>query len=269
MMEDRSPAESSDGLRGQVAIVTGAANGIGRAFANGLLDQGMFVVACDSDECVHELDAATHTADVSQPDDVERVVRAALDEFGRIDVLVNNAGVVRPSRAGDDWEKGIDDYQFVVGTNLYGAFLFGRAVAPAMIERRSGHIVNICTDHVYPMPPERVWGHGGMDLYNASKWALNGLTLDWATTLRKKGIRVNGICMGATDTPMLRQFAGDAADDVVASWMRPEQICEMLAELLLEGPDGRTGHNLGLWVGRELRLDDSAEVGHRPVDAPR
>ena len=99
MMEDRSPAESSDGLRGRVAIVTGATNRIGRAFANGLLDRGMSVVACDIDECVHELDAASHTADVSQPDDVERVVRAALDAYGRIDVLVNNAGGVLPTRA--------------------------------------------------------------------------------------------------------------------------------------------------------------------------
>jgi 3-oxoacyl-[acyl-carrier protein] reductase len=264
MMKDRSPVESPEGLQGQVAIVTGAANGLGQAFAQGLLARGMSVVACDIDERVHELDAQTHTADVSHPDDVDRVVRAALDEYGRIDVLVNNAGVVRPTRAGDDWEKGIEDYRVVIGTNLYGAFLFGRAVAPSMIDRRSGHIVNICTDHVYPLPPERVWGHGGMDLYNASKWALNGLTLDWATTLRKKGVRVNGMCMGATDTPMLRHFSGNATDDVVASWMRPEQTCDMLVELLLEGPEGRTGHNLGLWVGRELSLDDSAEVGHRP-----
>ncbi len=106
-----------------------------------------------------------------------------------------------------------------------------------------------------------------MDLYNASKWALNGLTLDWATTLRKKGVRVNAMCMGATDTPMLRQFSGEATDDVVSSWMRPEQTCDMLVELLLEGAEGRTGHNLGLWVGRELCLDDSAEVGHRPNSA--
>ena len=108
------------------------------------------------------------------------------------------------------------------------------AVAPAMIEQQSGHIVNVSTDHVYPVPGERVWGHGGMDLYNASKWALNGLTLDWAVSLRRHGIRVNGLCLGATDTPMLRAFAGDVGDDVVATWMRPERICDLLLELLRE-----------------------------------
>jgi NAD(P)-dependent dehydrogenase (short-subunit alcohol dehydrogenase family) len=264
-MVDGSTEASSNAMRGQVAIVTGAANGIGHAFATGLRAEGMVIVACDIDDRVRQLDALTLVADVSQPDDVQRVVSAALEEHGRIDVLVNNAGVARPTRAGDDWERTLDDYPLVMNTNLYGAFLFGRAVAPAMIERGTGHIVNVSTDHVYPMPPEHVWGHGGMDLYNASKWALNGLTLDWATTLRKKGIRVNGICMGATDTPMLRRFAGGVADEVVASWMRPEQICEILVELLAEGPNGRTGHNLGLWVGRERRLADSAEVGHRPT----
>jgi NAD(P)-dependent dehydrogenase (short-subunit alcohol dehydrogenase family) len=252
-------------LNGQVAIVTGAARGLGFAFSRRLLQEGMRVVACDRDPAVGELEGVhPEIADVSRADDVQRVVAATLERFSRIDVLVNNAGIARSTRAGDDWQQGLDDYADVVGTNLFGAFLCGRAVAPAMIEQRSGHIVNISTDHVYPIPPERVWGHGGMDLYNASKWALSGLTLDWATTLRKRGVRVNALCMGATDTPMLREFAGDVGDDVIAGWMQPEQLAQILVELLAEGPDGRTGHNLGLWVDREPRLDDSVEVGHRP-----
>jgi len=259
---------SERSLEGCVAIVTGAARGIGRALAIGLHGNGARVVGCDIDERVREIPGTSLVADVSRPDAVQRVVRAALDQHGRIDVLVNNAGVVRPTRAGDDWQRGLEDYEHVIGTNLYGAFLFGRAVAPVMIARQSGHIVNVSTDHVYPTPPKRVWGHGGMDLYNASKWALNGLTLDWATTLRSSGVRVNGLCMGATDTPMLRRFAGAVGEDVVRSWIRPEQICEILVELLLEGPAGRTGHNIGLWVGRQLRLDDSVDVGDRrpPAD---
>ena len=59
--------------------------------------------------------------------------------------------------------------------------------------------------------------------------------------------------MGATDTPMLRAFAGDVPDDVVATWMKPAEICDLLLELLAEGPEGRTGHNLGCWVGRPIR----------------
>jgi len=252
-------------LSGQVAIVTGAAQGLGRAFAEGLRASGAEIVACDVDSRVLEQAGLALLADVSRPEDVRGVVDAAMQRHGRIDVLVNNAGLVRPTRAGDAWEAGLEDYQAVIGTNLYGAFLFGRAVAPIMIEQGSGHIVNISTDHVYPVPPHRVWGHGGMDLYNASKWALNGLTLDWATTLRKRGVRVNALCMGATDTPMLRKFAGPAAEEVAATAMRPEEICELLLELLAEGPEGRSGQNIGLWVDRERSLDDGVEVGHRQV----
>ena len=247
----------------RVAVVTGAARGLGRAIAVGLRDAGYEIVTCDLEASVEELPGLALRADVRAPDDVRRVVDAAMERHGRIDVLVNNAGVARSTRAGQDWEQGLRDFEEVVGTNLYGAFLFGRAVAPIMISQRAGHIVNISTDHVYPTPGQRVWGHGGMDLYNASKWALNGLTLDWATTLKRHGVRVNGLCLGATDTPMLREFAGEVGEDVIATWMNPAEIGELLLELLAEGPEGRTGHNLGCWVGRPLRLDDSIEAGHR------
>lgn len=253
----------ADPKRAQVALITGAAKGLGRAFATRLDAAGFEVVACDIDSSVDELDGLSMRADVSKVEDVRRVVDGALEAHGRIDVLINNAGIARPTRAGDDWGKGLRDYDEVVGTNFHGAFLFGRAVVPVMIEQRAGHILNVSTDHIYPTPGERVWGHGGMDLYNASKWALNGLTLDWATTLARYGIRVNGLCLGATDTPMLREFAGDVGEEVVATWMKPEAICDIVLELLAEGPDGRSGHNVGCWVGRPLSLDDSIEVGHR------
>lgn len=246
-----------------VAIVTGAAQGLGRSLADGLGAAGYEIVVCDVNPVVEEQHGLAFLADVAKPADVRRVVDGAMAQYGRIDVLVNNAGVARPTRAGQDWETGLRDYEEVMAPNLRGAFLFGRAVAPIMIAQEIGHIVNISTDHVYPVPGERVWGHGGMDVYNASKWALNGLTLDWATTLRRHGVRVNGLCLGATDTPMLREFAGGVDADAIASWMKPAEICALLIELLEEGPSGRTGHNVGCWVGRPLSLDDSIEVGHR------
>ena len=243
--------------------MTGAARGLGLAFAERLGRAGFEIVACDIDPSIEISGATCVHADVSRAEDVQRVVETALGAYGRVDVLVNNAGIVRPTRAGDDWAAGVRDYDEIMGTNVRGAFLCGRAVAPVMIDQGSGHIVNVSTDHVYPTPGQRVWGHGGMDVYNASKWALNGLTLDWATTLRRKGIRVNGLCMGATDTPMMREFAGNADETLVATWMRAEDIADLLLELLAEGPDGRTGQNLGCWVGRPLSLDDGIEVGHR------
>jgi NAD(P)-dependent dehydrogenase (short-subunit alcohol dehydrogenase family) len=252
----------ADGER-HVAIVTGAARGLGRAIAEGLRADGYEIVACDLEASVEELPGLTFRADVAAPPDVRRVVDGAMERHGRVDVLVNNAGIARNTWAGQDWEQGLRDFEEVVGTNFYGAYLFGRAVAPIMIAQQAGHIVNISTDHVYPMPGRRVWGHGGMDLYNASKWALNGLTLDWAKSLQRHRIRVNGLCLGATDTPMLREFAGEVDEQVVAAWLDPAQICDLLLELLAEGPEGRTGHNLGCWVGRPLHLSDSIEAGHR------
>jgi NAD(P)-dependent dehydrogenase (short-subunit alcohol dehydrogenase family) len=244
-------------------MITGAAKGLGRAFARGLGAAGFEIVACDIDPAVDELDGLTLRADVSKPEDVRRVVDTAMEEKGRIDVLVNNAGIARGSQAGQDWELGLRDYDEIVGTNFFGAFLFGRAVAPVMIAQRAGHIVNVSTDHIYPPRGQRVVGHGGMDLYNASKWALNGLTLDWAASLGPHGIRVNGLCLGATDTPMLREIAVGVDESVISSWIKPEQICDLLLELLAEGPKGRSGHNLGCWVGQPLSLDDSIEAGHR------
>jgi NAD(P)-dependent dehydrogenase (short-subunit alcohol dehydrogenase family) len=253
----------ADSQTGQVALITGAAKGLGAAFATRLATAGFEIVACDIDPSVDRLDGLTLRADVSEPDDVRRVVDAAMEAHGRIDVLINNAAIARGSQAGQDWAKGIEDYQQIMGTNVFGVFLFGRAVAPIMIEQRVGHIVNVSTDHIYPTPGVRVHGHGGMDLYNASKWALNGFTLDWATSLGPHGIRVNGLCLGATDTPMLRDFAVGVRDEVIATWMKPEQICDLFLDLHAEGPSGRSGHNLGCWVGRPLSLEDSIEVGHR------
>jgi NAD(P)-dependent dehydrogenase (short-subunit alcohol dehydrogenase family) len=252
-------------LDGQVAIVTGAARGLGRAFAERLLAEGATVVACDVLDSVHELDAVTLVADVGVADDVLRVVAAATAAgAGRIDILVNNAGVCRPSVATDPWEKALEDYDAQMNTNTRGTFLFGRAVAPIMAAQGSGNIVNLCTDHVFPLPGKDVHGHGAMDAYNASKWAINGFTLDWSITLAPHGVRVNALCMGATDSPMLRSWVGpNLTDEMVATWMRPEQTADVLVDLLTEGPAGRTGHNLGMWVGRPISMDDSVPAGAR------
>ena len=214
-------------LSGRVAIVTGAARGLGRAFAEALIAQGCSVVVTDRDpevvDVARTIGATGHIGDVADPDHVRAVVDATADEHGTIDILVNNAGEFVLSGPRDDWERAAGDFDRLFGSNTKGAFLFGRAVAPIMIERGGGDIVNISTDHVKPCPDCRPHhGHGGMDLYNASKWALNGLTFDWAIALAKHRIRVNNICMGATDTEMLRGLLGPNPDpEFVATWMQP------------------------------------------------
>ena len=150
-----------------------------------------------------------------------------------------------------------DSFDRLFGSNVKGHFLFGRAVAAVMMENDGGNIVNISTDHVVEGPGrDPHHGHGAMDLYNAAKWAINGLTFDWAKALAKHRIRVNNLCMGATDTPMMRGFVPDAPAELSATWMQPDQIAQVLVDLLQEGPDGRTADSIALLVGQPCALPD-------------
>jgi 3-oxoacyl-[acyl-carrier protein] reductase len=268
-------------LQGSGAIVTGGAVGLGRAVAESLARVGAEVTVCDVRDEVSALTTGAGSvtgvrADVSDPADVRRVVDGVLDRTGRIDVLVNNAGVVRLTEPTDTWDKALDDYEAVIGTNLRGAYLFGRAVAPVMAEQGSGNIVNVSTDHVHHCGwPEAVdhanspgcpWaaerrrpGWVGMDLYDASKWALNGLTQNWARSLRPHGVRVNALCLGSTDSHMLRSWAGfdggaEPPPELLAKWMSADAVADLVLELIDEGPGGRSGDNVGVWVGHPLRL---------------
>lgn len=251
----------SDRLTGMSAIITGAARGIGAGFARVFAAEGCAVTLVDREAPVADVAAevrgSVFIGDVADAEFVHEVVAGV----GRVDILINNAGEVWPTGPLDDWDKGLADYDRLVGSNLRGAFLFGRAVAPAMAAHGSGHIINMSSDHIKPAP-ETGWhhGHGAMDLYNASKWALNGLTFDWAKSLRSHGVRVNNLCMGATDTEMLRAWiGGDPDPEYLATWMTPEGIAQVAIDLIAEGPDGRTGDNIGLWAGHPTELPPLAE----------
>ena len=250
-------------LEGRVAIVTGAAQGIGRAIAVRLMAEGCRVAVTDRQEAVREvadaLGATAHVGDVADVDHVRTVVDDTVDRHGPITLLVNNAGEVITSHALSGVDGASDDFDRIVGSNVKGAFLFGRAVAPMMADAGGGDIVNVSTDHVHPDPDlDPHHGHGRMDLYNASKWALNGITFDWAASLARHGIRVNNICMGATDTAMLRGFLDREPDpEYLATWMAPGQIAGVIVDLLTEAPARRTGDNIGLYAGRPCVLPPS------------
>lgn len=277
-------------LKGKNAIVTGAAVGLGRAYASALAAQGVNVAVCDVREEIVELPVELQAlgvqsvgwqADVSQPDAVRKVVDGTRDAFGSIDILVNNAGVWGASAADDSLDKSLEDYDHIVGTNLKGEFLFGRAVIPMMIEQGTGgDIVNVATDHMvtcgtphnvcpnlpscpwnlaestFDGPPRPTGGGDAMDLYDAAKWGLNGLLFAWAQALRPHNIRVNALCMGATDSHMLRSFHNfDPSPAEKASWMRSEDAAQVLLDLLAEGAAGRTGQNMNFCVGRPVKLE--------------
>lgn len=277
-------------LAGKRAIVTGAAVGIGAAYAEALAREGCALALCDIDSRVREREIALTRAgsrclafvgNVADPQTARTVVDSALKALGGIDILVNNAGVWGESEAGDDLDKTLADYDRIVRTNFHGEFYFGRAVIPVMLKQGTGgNIVNVATDHIFTCgtphdvcpnlstcpwhetppgfdgPPRPTGGGPAMDLYDAAKWALNGLLYAWARALAPHDIRVNGLCMGATDSAMLRGFhGGEPPPEEVARWMCVEDAAQVLIDLLCEGPDGRTACNMNFCIGRPVRLE--------------
>jgi NAD(P)-dependent dehydrogenase (short-subunit alcohol dehydrogenase family) len=188
-------------LGGRVAIVTGGATGLGRQMANALAEAGADIVVCarDAERCeqaAQELSGLGVRAlglgcDVRRPEEIEEVVRRTRDEFGRIDVLVNNSGTAWVASPED---VPLDGWQKVIDVNLTGAFLFSQSVGRVLIEQGDGgSIVNIASFLAFRgEPPEAM----NAIPYNASKAGLVGLTIDLAVKWARHGIRVNAIAPG-------------------------------------------------------------------------
>lgn len=266
-------------LAGRSAVVTGGATGLGRAFVEALAGQGADVTFCDllaeTPAVAAGIQAAAKAqagdgragrvqgmvADVSQLDDLKRLVDGAGSAFGGVDLLVNNAGRWRRTLVTDSYDKAVADWDFIMDTNLMGVLLLSRLCVPLMVERGGGDIVNISTYYVLPAKSPGT-NSPDTDLYNASKWALNGFTQAWSRSLADQNVRVNALCMGAVDTAMLRGlWDGDPPQDLAAAWMQPEQIAALLLDLLA---DGRSGENIGAWVGEPVRLGPR-KPAHRTV----
>ena len=252
-------------LAGKVTLITGGAVGIGAAFARVFAAEGSDIALCDLRPEVIQygielrkagVRAFGSVADVRSASDVKGFVERAVRELGSIDIVVANAGVWRPTYPlADSWEKAVDDWDILVGTNLRGVFLTGRAAIPHLVARGGGHIINISTDHICPPEGTSTGGGTRMDIYDSSKWGINGLTQAWARVLAPHGVRVNALCMDATDSMMIRGAVGDRlTDDIVKTWMRPEQIAQLGLDLIAEGAEGRTGENIGAWLGHEVKL---------------
>ena len=230
---------------GKVAIVTGGALGIGRATVRRLARDGASVVVCgDREEQVEQaaeelrgekLEVRGLRADVTSSADMGRLVAFTTDVYGGVDVLVNSAGVQRYGTVVQTEESVWDE---VLNVNLKGIYLASRHAIPEMSKRGGGAIVNLSSVQAFA-------SQKGVAAYTASKGGVNALTRAMALDHAQENIRVNAVCPGSVDTPMLRWaadlFKGNkSAEETVKDWgkahplgrvARPEEVAEVIAFL--------------------------------------
>lgn len=211
------------GLQGKVAIITGAAGGIGKATALRFAEEGANIVVADfadGAQTVQEVEAKGTKVvyvkvDVTSEADAKAMVAKAVEAFGQVDVLINNAGITKDAMmkkmTKDAWDA-------VIGVNLTGVFNCTSAVLPYMLEQKSG--VVLTTSSIVG-----IYGNMGQTNYAASKWGVIGMTKSWAKEMAKNGLRFNCVAPGFIGTEMVKKI--------------PEQVLN--EKILVKVPAGRLG----------------------------
>lgn len=223
-------------LSGRVAIVTGAASGIGKASAGLFAAEGASVVAADWDERGGEEavagiragdgEASFVKADVSSADDVQRMVQTAVERYARLDVLFNNAGVEGEQAFTADCT--LENWDRVIGINLRGVFLGMKYAIPQMLKSGGGVIINNAS-------VAGIVGFQGLPAYCASKGGIIQLTKAAALEYARRNIRVNVICPGVISTPMVDRFVGQSEEarkalealEPVGHFGQPEDVARL------------------------------------------
>jgi 3-oxoacyl-[acyl-carrier protein] reductase len=236
-------------LTGSIALVTGSARGIGRSIALAFAREGADLALADTaavalDGVGAEIRAQgcgvlSVPTDITQEDQVAHLVERTVRAFGRIDVLVNNAGtIIMP---GEILDTTLQAWETMMATNARSVFLCTKAVLPGMIERRQGRIINICSAAGLRALPSRA-------AYCASKHAVTGFTQCIALDMKPYGIAVNAICPGAVHTP-LTDYSRPDADKT--RWMTPGEIADVAVFLASREARAMTGAVLEVsgWAG--------------------
>jgi 3-oxoacyl-[acyl-carrier protein] reductase len=223
-------------LENKVCIITGSANGIGFATAQKFCDEGGISIICDMNDtqvqaAVNQLKSAGGQADgfvmnVTNRKNIDEVVAAVMDRHGRIDVLINNAGITKDARLVNMTEEQFDA---VIDVNLKGVFNCTQAVVPHMLKAGCGSIVSASS-------VVGLYGNFGQTNYAASKYGVIGFTTTWARELGPKGIRVNAVCPGFIETNILTSMPEDVLKGMKdRSWLRrlgqPEELANVYAFL--------------------------------------
>jgi NAD(P)-dependent dehydrogenase (short-subunit alcohol dehydrogenase family) len=236
-------------LNNKVALITGAGSGIGRAIANVFADYGTHLLLADINEAALKETKAqlispgvrieTLAVNISCESEVQRMTQQALDYFGHFDFAINNAGISHPGKPLEDFTE--SDWDRVMSVNLKGVWLCMKHELPFMKTRNSGVIVNIAS-------VAGLLGTQGTAIYSASKHGVVGLTKCAALENAASGIRVNAICPGITDTPILNDspaVAQSAADTVpLGRLAAPEEIAQNVAWLCSDLASYVTGHTM-------------------------
>ncbi|QWD79999.1 3-oxoacyl-ACP reductase FabG [Polynucleobacter sp. MWH-Spelu-300-X4] len=223
-------------LENKVCVITGAANGIGFATAQKFSNEGALAIICDMNQ--EQVDAAVkkivdaggraegYVLNVTDRASIDLVVAALMARHGRIDVLINNAGITKDARLVNMTEQQFDA---VVDVNLKGVFNCTQAVVPHMLKAGKGSIVSASS-------VVGLYGNFGQTNYAATKFGVIGMTMTWARELGPKGIRVNAVCPGFVETGILATIPEDVLKGMQErSWLRrlgqPEELANVYAFL--------------------------------------
>src|SRR5204863_9621225 len=225
-------------------LITGASQGLGREMALRFAREGaagLSLVARHADKLnavrdevpkiAPKIDIVTIEADVSKPQDIERIVATTLAQFkGRLDVLVNNASTIGPSPMPNLLDYPVEDFREVLDTNLIGPFLLIKSALPAMIEN-GGSIINVTSDAGQV-------GYPGWGAYGISKFGLEGMSQTWASELQETGVRINWVDPGSMNTAMHR--AAEPEEDP-SEWANPADVTDVFVFLASDESKGLTG----------------------------
>lgn len=200
------------GLEGKSIIVTGGASGIGYATVEELLNDGAYVTVCDINPTAPEFNVGNGKllyvqTDVTNKASIDAMIAQVIATFGKIDVLVNNAGINLPRLLVDEAGKyELDEaiWDKVMNVNVKGLFLVSQAAARHMVAQKSGVIINMSSE-------SGLEGSEGQSVYSASKGAVNSLTRSWAKELGRRGVRVVGLAPGIMEATGLRTLSYETA----------------------------------------------------------
>lgn len=242
-------------MQNPTAIITGAAKGIGKAIAERLAKDGFFVLLVDIDKlCGEEATASIGTdkaafylADITDEIQVKSLFDSIEKKYGSIDVLINNAGIIRDNMI---WNMEAADFDAVININLKGTWLMCREAAKKMKQQSSGSIINISS---------RAWlGNAGQTNYSASKAGVIGLTRALALELGKYNIAVNAVAPGLIDTPLTQKLSKEILEKLIMAQPtktmgRPDDVANVVSFLASE--------KTGFITGQTIYVDGGKSIG--------